>query len=86
MKQLLATILLACLAAPAVAGESTALTIYSTARPGAVPAELYRPLPQSGYRPAQPGETSPATPWSSRSATSSCRAGAASCASSTSRR
>ena len=54
MKQLLATILLACLAAPAAAGESTALTIYSTARPGAVPAELYRPLPQSGYRPAQP--------------------------------
>jgi hypothetical protein len=37
--------------AVAAAAESTSLTIYSTARPGAVPAELYRPLPgSSGYR------------------------------------
>ena len=32
----------------AVAEETTALTIYSTARPGAVPADLYRPLPGGG--------------------------------------
>ena len=39
------------LSAAAVAGAdesgTTALTIYSTARPGAVPADLYRPLPGS---------------------------------------
>ncbi len=29
----------------AVAADSTSLTIYSTAQPGAVPADLYRPLP-----------------------------------------
>ena len=29
-------------------GDSTALTIYSTARPGAIPPELYRPLPMGG--------------------------------------
>jgi hypothetical protein len=32
------------------AAESTSLTIYSTARPGAVPADLYRPLPGGGSR------------------------------------
>ncbi len=31
------------------AGDSTALTIYSTARPGAVPPEIYLPGVQSGY-------------------------------------
>ena len=38
------------------AADSTSLTIYSTARPGAVPADLYRPLPggTSHNRP-QPG-------------------------------
>jgi hypothetical protein len=43
----------ACACAPPIAGaqdtvSSTALTIYSTTRPGAVPAELYRPLPGQG--------------------------------------
>jgi len=33
------------LSAPVLAVESTSLTIYSTARPGAVSANLYRPLP-----------------------------------------
>jgi hypothetical protein len=38
------------------AGGSTALTIYSTARPGAVPADLYRPLPgSSGFNISQYG-------------------------------
>lgn len=38
-------------------GDKTSLTIYSTAAPGAIPAEMYRPLPASrsahgyGYRP-----------------------------------
>ena len=29
-------------------GDETALTIYSTAQPGAIPADLYRPVPGSG--------------------------------------
>jgi hypothetical protein len=33
--------------------ESTALTIYSTATPGAVPPDLYRPVLESGYHPSQ---------------------------------
>ena len=33
---------------------ATSLTIYSTARPGAVPAELYRPVAgQDGFYPGQ---------------------------------
>ncbi len=35
-------------------GDDTALTIYSTAQPGAIPADLYRPVPgggNMGYRP-----------------------------------
>ncbi|MFQ5495518.1 MAG: DUF4139 domain-containing protein [Phycisphaerae bacterium] len=42
-------------ARPAVAaeGDSTALTIYSTARPGAIPPELYRPVAGAGYNPVQ---------------------------------
>ena len=39
--------------AVALAADSTSLTIYSTARPGAVPADLYRPLP--GGNRLQPG-------------------------------
>ena len=47
------TILLAAGLAPVTAGDppshaATTVTIYSTARPGAVPAELYRPLPGGG--------------------------------------
>jgi hypothetical protein len=30
---------------------STALTIYSTAQPGAIPAQMYRPVPGQGYNP-----------------------------------
>jgi len=40
--------------AVAIAAESTSLTIYSTARPGAVPVDLYRPLPGTHSR-VQPG-------------------------------
>jgi hypothetical protein len=48
-----AALLAACLCATAIARAqdavgSTALTIYSTAQPGAVPAELYRPVPGQG--------------------------------------
>jgi hypothetical protein len=39
-------------AAAAAAGEETAITIYSSAQPGAVPAEYYRPLP--GQAPPSP--------------------------------
>ena len=35
------------------AEESTALTIYSTARPGAIPPEVYQPAMQSRYTPSQ---------------------------------
>lgn len=36
---------------PALFADGTALTIYSTATPGAIPPEMYRPTPgQSGYR------------------------------------
>lgn len=41
-------------------GDATSLTIYSSATPGAVPAEMFRPVPVSrspygtGYRPYQP--------------------------------
>lgn len=36
---------------PALLADGTALTIYSTATPGAIPPEMYRPTPgQSGYR------------------------------------
>ncbi len=41
-------------ARPAAQG-STALTIYSTARPGAVPADLYRPVSGTGYGGPQHG-------------------------------
>jgi len=37
------------------AADSTSLTIYSTARPGAVPADLYRPLPGRTAGRLQPG-------------------------------
>jgi len=40
---------LVALTAPVFAEESTALTIYSTAQPGGVPAEVYQPGIQSGY-------------------------------------
>lgn len=42
------------LALPAL-GQSTALTIYSSAEPGAIPPEVYRPLPGAnyGYNPYQ---------------------------------
>jgi len=33
----------------AAEGDATALTIYSTARPGAIPPEVYRPTPDTGY-------------------------------------
>lgn len=36
-------------AVSAAEGDSTALTIYSTARPGAIPPEAYRPTPDMGY-------------------------------------
>jgi hypothetical protein len=35
-------------AVPAAGDDTSALTIYSTARPGAIPADLYRPLPGGG--------------------------------------
>lgn len=35
-------------AAPSAAPEDTAITIYSTARPGGIPAQYYRPLPGQG--------------------------------------
>jgi len=37
-----------------LAAESTALTIYSSAAPGAIPADLYRPRPGSPYQPDYP--------------------------------
>lgn len=40
----------------AIPAQSTSLTIYSTATPGAIPPEMYRPVPQSmggGYNPYQ---------------------------------
>lgn len=40
------------LAAAGAAHAETALTVYSSARPGAVPADWYRPLPGSGTPPA----------------------------------
>lgn len=39
---------LAAHAASAADGEDTAITIYSSAAPGAIPPELYRPIPGSG--------------------------------------
>ena len=39
---------LAAHAASAAEGEDTAITIYSSAAPGAIPPELYRPIPGSG--------------------------------------
>lgn len=53
---LMLTVLLA--ATPLAAADAdggTALTIYSTARPGAVPADLYRPVPGGGYSLSQYG-------------------------------
>ncbi len=48
--------IVAALGGGTVAGEeSTALTIYSTARPGAVPADLYRPVPGSSRGGSQAG-------------------------------
>jgi hypothetical protein len=52
MKRFAAATLALVLAAPALAQEkpdSVALTVYSTAQPGAVPADLYRPVPGGGY-------------------------------------
>jgi hypothetical protein len=40
--------LLASVAAQAAEGDGTAITIYSSAQPGAIPPEMYRPLPGSG--------------------------------------
>jgi hypothetical protein len=40
----------------AVEDGSSGLTIYSTARPGAIPANLYRPVPGTGYSAPQPGQ------------------------------
>jgi hypothetical protein len=37
-----------CTAAQAAEGDETAVTIYSAAAPGAIPADLYRPLPGAG--------------------------------------
>ncbi len=45
------TTLAGLLTAPALAADGTALTIYSTATPGAVPPELYRPTAGQGYNP-----------------------------------
>jgi hypothetical protein len=42
------TALLASAAARAADGDATAVTIYSSAAPGAIPPELYRPIPGSG--------------------------------------
>jgi hypothetical protein len=43
------TLLAVCAGAPAFAADNdTALTIYSTAQPGGIPAEYYRPLPGQG--------------------------------------
>ena len=52
---ILSPILVLALTIPAAADESTALTIYSTARPGAVPADLYRPLPGGADYSRRPG-------------------------------
>lgn len=51
-----ATILSVGCAAFAAEGPAggTSLTIYSTAAPGAIPPELYRPVPNNPYQPAQP--------------------------------
>ncbi|HKQ60507.1 MAG TPA: hypothetical protein VJS92_04430 [Candidatus Polarisedimenticolaceae bacterium] len=42
------------LPATSAAEETTALTVYSTAQPGAVPADLYRPRPGSPFQPDYP--------------------------------
>lgn len=42
---LLAPVSLLPVAAPAADGDDTAVTIYSSAQPGAIPPDLYRPLP-----------------------------------------
>lgn len=42
------TALLASAAAHAADGDTTAVTIYSSAAPGAIPPEMYRPIPGSG--------------------------------------
>lgn len=48
------TLLLAlCGLASATLADQTALTIYSSAAPGAVPPEVYRPSPGGGYNPYQ---------------------------------
>ncbi|MEJ1966173.1 MAG: DUF4139 domain-containing protein [Gammaproteobacteria bacterium] len=47
----ISALLAAAVAAPmanAADGDDTAVTIYSVARPGAIPADLYRPIPGSG--------------------------------------
>ena len=52
MKGLAASTLALLLVGPALAQEkpdSVALTVYSTARPGAVPADLYRPTGGQTY-------------------------------------
>lgn len=53
MKRTLGIILATALAltSAAPADESTALTIYSKAAPGAIPPELYRPVPTGQYQP-----------------------------------
>src|SRR5262249_53782578 len=42
------TALLASAATHAAEGDATAITIYSSAAPGAIPPEMYRPIPGSG--------------------------------------
>jgi hypothetical protein len=42
------SVLLATAAAHAADGDATAITIYSSAEPGAIPPEMYRPIPGSG--------------------------------------
>lgn len=56
----LGAVALCAIAGLASAADETGLTIYSSAQPGAIPAELYRPTPPSrspygyGFRPYQP--------------------------------
>lgn len=49
MRTTISTLLIGALCAAAGAAEKTSVTIYSSAAPGAVPADLYRPIPGSGF-------------------------------------
>jgi len=57
-------LMLAPVAASARAAEqgSSALTIYSTAQPGGIPAEIYQPGMQPSYSAAQYRQVIPVTP------------------------